>query len=177
MPSVSVQFHSLPEEMVPFVRQIVKEFGLHVTVMRFFPFRVSHVNEEGLDRLIVNPDAFLEFAFSLTPSTLSVSSQLDFGDKNPSCMYLQIEHPTDEGLAQSCLSSRTDDNEALSVWRKVASRLRRMTTAGVTVTNLDTGATGVEKSFRYTEGAKKAEKEGMRMLSVPGVPNLRLGMD
>jgi hypothetical protein len=56
----------------------------------------------------------------------------------------------------------------LAVWKKVVSKLKKMTRAGVVVTNPDTGASTHNSSHRFSNGAEVLAARGVPMLPVAG---------
>ena len=175
MADISIQFHALAEELLPFVKQCVTDFGLHVVAMRFFPFDAIEVKPDRLDAIFLESSPYRELGFTLHEPSLPVKSNTDYYDKNPDGLRIDIQRKSDKGLRQTWLTARTDNPEALSVWKKVAKRLRKMTQAGVLAINPDTGATALSRSFRYTAGAKAMELSGVKMLPAAGGCVLKLG--
>jgi hypothetical protein len=93
---------------------------------------------------------------------------MDFHDKHMDRLIIHLPTRKSEGLRQVALDARTGDPEVLSIWKKIARRLKGMTRAGVIVMNPDTGASGWERTFRYTEGAKEMASAGVPMLPIGG---------
>lgn len=175
MADISIQFHALPEELLPFARHCMADFGLHAVAMKFFPFEAVEVTSAELDNIFSERSPYRELAFTLDRPVLPVQSGMDFWDKNPDAMRLNIERPSQKGLRQTCLAARTEDTAALLVWRGIARRLKGVTAAGVAVTNPDTGVSVRERTFRYTPGAKALESRGVPMLPIAGGCAVNLG--
>jgi hypothetical protein len=175
MADISIQFHALPEELLPFVKQCVNDYALHVVAMRFFPFEAIEVSPDGIDDIFSEASRYRELAFTLHQPVLPVKSNTDFFDKNPGKLRLDIQRKSHHGLRQSWLACRTDNSEAFAVWKQVAKRLKKMTQTGVIVVNPDTGATVPSRSFRYTAGAKALELSGVTMLQAAGACILKFG--
>lgn len=169
MADISIQFHATPDELLAFAKQAVADFGLHVVAMRFFPFEAVEVDRGRLDSLFVDASPFRRLAFSLGVPVLPVEHELDFADKNPDHLRLDVGRRETSGLRESWLTARTDNPEALAAWKKVAKRLRDTTTKGATATNPRTGATGPARGHRFTAGARTLEAGGVPMLTNTGI--------
>ena len=136
--------------------------------MRFFPFEAIEVSPDKLDEVFAETSPYRELVFTLKKPILPVKGNMDFLDKNPGALRLLVERKSKEGLRQSLLSARTDDPAVLSVWKKIAKRLKDMTQAGVVVINPKTGAWVHDRSFRYSPGAKALAASGVPMLPIAG---------
>lgn len=169
MADISIQFHALPKELRDFVRQFVQEFHPHVVALRFRPFAAREVSGADLDDCFSEESPCHRLHFTTGEPVLPVEHELDFGDKNPSSLRLDIGAPRKDGLEQSWLSARTDDPTALAVWKKVAKRLKGMTVGGATAINPDTGASGPAKWHRFTEGARRLDANGTNLVSLTGI--------
>jgi hypothetical protein len=168
MADISIQCHALPEELLPFVKQCVADYSLHVVAMRFFPFEAIEVDRDRLDDIFSESSPYEELGFTLHPPALPAKSNTDFYDKNNDELRLDIQRTKKQGLRQTWLTCRTDSAEALAVWKKVAKRLKGMTQTGVIAVNPNTGASVASRSFRYTAGAKVLEQSGVPMLPAAG---------
>lgn len=169
MADISVQLHALPEELLSFVRQIIADFGLHVTALRFRPFDVSELSESQLDGCFLDDSPYKRLHFTIEKPVLPVAHELDFGDKNPDNLRLDIGTLSEEGLRESWLSARTGNPGAFATWKKIAKRLKSLTEQGATAVNPKTGGTGPAKWHRFTEGARRLEATGIPMLTITGI--------
>ena len=169
MPDISIQFHALPEELLSFLRQIVSEFNLHVVALRFRPFSASEIPVGQFDHLFSDQSTSKRFHFSQDKPVLSVADELEFSDKNPDSLRLDVGSRGEEGLRESWLSARTENATALATWKKIAKQLKGMTVQGATAVNPNTGASGSVKGHRFTEGAKRLEAIGFPLLSITGI--------
>jgi hypothetical protein len=174
MGDISVQFHAAPDELMLFIEEVIRDFGAKAVVMRFRPFDVKEVRLEDFRRLLNNAPDYRRWAFLLGNPVLSVTNELEFADKNPDQLRLDVGRKSEKGLEQSWLSARTANCDALATWKKVANRLKKRTEQGVTAVNPKTGATGRMKSYRYTIGAKSLEAQGTAMLPIAGTSFLKL---
>lgn len=168
MTDICTQFHALPEEVTAFAKQCMEELGLYAVAMKFFPFEATEVTAEEMGKITQASLPHGHLALTLTKPKMPAKDQFDFYAKNPGHLHISLPTKDPEGLRQVALSTRTDDPELLSIWRKVARRLKGMTRAGVFVMNPDTGASGWQRTFRYTEGAKAMASTGVPMLPVAG---------
>jgi hypothetical protein len=169
MSDISIQFHALPKELMEFVRQIVADFGLHVVALRFRPFKATELSESQLGCCFSAVSPYKRLHFTLGDPVLNVAQELELGDKNPDSLRLDIGTVDLEGLRESWLSARTDDPSSLATWKKIAKRLKGVTQQGATAINRKTGAKGPAKCHRFTEGAKRLDASGTRMLTITGI--------
>lgn len=169
MADISIDFHALPEELRSFVDQIASDYRLHTVAIRYAPFEVIEVVGDALNKLFADSSTHRRLQFTLKSPTLPVTGILDFGDKNPDALRLDIGESSKTVLRESWLSARTENAAALSVWKKIAKRLRGMTSKGALAVHPDTGATGDAGSHRYTAGAKALEDSGVAMLTITGI--------
>ncbi len=151
-----------------FVKDCVAKYNLHVVAMRFFPFEAIEILPSNLDAVFSKSSPFEELALTIHKPSLPVKSQLNFYDQNPGVLRLDIKRPTEKGLEETWLAARTDNEAALSVWRKVAKRLKQLTKQGATVTNPKTGDRGPARSHRFTAGALKLYKTSIPLLTITG---------
>jgi hypothetical protein len=176
MPDILIQFHALPEELLPFVKDCVLYFNLHVVAIRHFPFEAVEINEKGLHDVFSSSSRYVELALTLKPPVLEAAHGTDFGDRNTHAMRLQIGRITNRGLAESSLSARTSDGETNRVWKEVAKRLKRITHSSALAVNPDTEAAVRDRNHRYTDGVKRLETNGITILPVAGGCVFRLGL-
>jgi len=174
MADLLIQFHALPEELLQFLRGIVSDFDTHTVAFRFHPFSASEIDQGDLDRVFSDP-SFRRLALTLLPPVLPASSGNQFADQNRDGLFVDIGRLTDKGLTESCLAARTDQDQALKIWKQVARRLKSATMQGAVAVNSQTGATSRLPHHRYTEGAKRSYEQGVPILPVAGTSKLRLG--
>jgi hypothetical protein len=175
MSDILIQFHALKSELLPFVEGCVRDFRLHITGFRFFPFEAMETRADDLPRIFSDSSPWEEFAFTLGPPVLPAVSAGKFADANPDRLRLAIGRQTNHGLRQSSLSARTSNAEVLKIWQKIARRLKELTRTGVLAVNPASGASVKMATFRYTAGAKSLEDQGVPMIQVDGGPILKLG--
>lgn len=172
MTDISVQFHASPQELYTLVREVLHDYPVELVAMKFNGFQVSPTTIEAL-RVRFDDAAYERYYFMLGSPDLAVANELEFMESNSDCLRLDVGKLTKNGLEQSWLVARTDNHEALTIWRSLTSRLKRRSKAGVTAVNAVSGAVSSIKSYRYTPGAKALEREGMPMLAPAGASLLR----
>lgn len=174
---ISIQFHAAPDELFSFVEEAWDLRPWTLTAMRFFPFQAVEIERDHLTAWFTKSSDFSRLAFTLGKPTLPASDGLDFATKNAHHLRLDCGRRTDNGLEQSWLSARTDHPQSLAAWRRVATMLKRRTVAGVVAVNRSSGATAIIKSFRYSNGARALERDGVVILPPqgPNGPRLILG--
>lgn len=178
MPDISIQFFATPDELVSFAKDMRRVHGVHVTAIRFRPFDAKVVMDSELERLFTLSSDYCRLAFTLDLPNLAVVNPLDFGEKNPDSLRLEIGKSNDVSLEESWLSCRTENKHAFTVWRQIADALKHRTFAGITATNRDNGKRAEYPTQRYTSGAKAMEDRGITMLPAVGSsgPHIRLGL-
>ncbi|NLS93288.1 MAG: hypothetical protein GXX96_14120 [Planctomycetaceae bacterium] len=150
---------------------------MFIVAMRYSPFEALEIDNTQLARVFQEEASFRRLALTLAKPTMPVSGGLDFADKNPDHLRIEIGRLTENGLEQSWLTARTEDLQALSLWKRIANRLRKRTRSGVMAVNRETGVSVPMRSFRYSPGAKALEVDGVAMLPPQGAngPRLTLG--
>jgi hypothetical protein len=165
---ISIQFHAIPEELLALVRTAVIDFGLHIVAMRYFPFAATEVGLDNLENVFAAGSPYCELGLTIDKPVIPLTGAMEFLDKNPGALRLAVERASKEGLRQSFLVARTDNSAILATWKEIAKRLKKVTQAGVTVTNPDTGAFVQDRNFRYSAGAKALASSGVPMLPIAG---------
>lgn len=168
MTTINIQFHALPAEVAAFAKQCMEDFNLYAVAMRFFPFEAVEVSVDELGSLSDAVPPYRELALTLTKPLLPAKNDSDFKERTPNRLRILLATIESEGLRQIALSAQTDDPNALSIWKKVANRLKKLTHTGVIALNPDTGAMSPARTFRYTPGAKAAASSGVPMLPIAG---------
>lgn len=166
MPDISIQFHALPKEVLSFAHNIITDLNLHVTVVRFHPFEAHELPNEELDHIQSIDTNYKRMYFTITKPILPASNELDFADKNPDSLRLDVGSLEESGLRESWLSARTENLQVVSVWKQIAKKLRGLTKPGGTSVHPKTGATAPAKSHRFSEGAKELELSGVPLLAI-----------
>ena len=105
MVGFSLQFHCLPEEIIPLVCSFVEEVQAHVMAIRFHPFEVRMVGKDDLAGVFGDPDV-RRIAFTVKAPTVSAETMNTFLDRNPGALLLDIGRRQDVGLKESWLRAR-----------------------------------------------------------------------
>jgi hypothetical protein len=174
MTDISLQFHALPEEVLPPFRRFVEDAHGHVVAIRFNPFEASLAEPAELEQLFAD-SSIRRLAVTLRPPDLSANGMNQFLDHNPGALLLEIGRSTPDGLRESWLTARTDDADTLSKWRGLLKKLRSLTKAGAMAVNPETGARAKMRSHRFTAGAKALERNGTPILPAAGGARIELG--
>jgi hypothetical protein len=174
MADISIQFHALPEEQRDFVTQCISDFGLHVVAIRYSPYEAVELDSAAIADVFLDASPVRELAFTLCHPNLPAKGNMEFWDKNPDVLRLQIGRRSEKGVEESHLSARTENAAALAVWKKIAKRLKSMTEKGALAVQPKTGAAGPARGHRYTAGARALEATGVPMVTITGII-LKLG--
>lgn len=174
MSDMSLQFHATPEELLPLVRAYLVEVGDQVSALRYHPFRAALIDRAELDSVFDDPSVRRIVMTAYAPE-LAVAGRMEFLDRNPSALQLDVGRNSPAGLDESWLTGRTEDKERLKTWKKLLSKIRAITRTGVVAFNPDTGATAVVKGHRFSEGAKALERQGVPILTAARKPGLMFG--
>lgn len=173
MKKITIQFHATLDEIIEYINEMSTEFGLTVTIMRLKPFGLELATQQLLaEKLPSNSDIRIFFA-KATP-TIEASSPNKFYDMNPGIIGLHIGQLTDLGLKESAFSFMSDEQEKIDLANKLASKLKRITKAGVFAINPKNGAEAALRSHRYTEGAKSLYDTGVKILPLAGNSFIKL---
>jgi len=172
MPSISIQFHALPEEILKLVQRWVATYPLHATAIGFSPFQAGEVQSADLDKALLNPGV-RRLMLTLTPPNLAAESGNRLLDQNPEAMILDIGCLGNEGLNESWLTTRTGGGHINQTWKQIAGNLKSVTKAGALAINRITGAQATLKNHRFTPGAKALAANGVVMLPTAGNAILR----
>jgi len=178
MSSLNLQFHALSAELVDLLLAATQDEKIHFVILESAPFSARAVAPDDLRNEVVSPSSG-KMASALylmrTAPDLSPTMSTKFYDRNPGGIVVDIGARTPGGLKQSRLSTITDDLLTLALAKKIAKALRKFSKSGVTAVNAETGAKHLNKSSRYTEGAKELEESGCPMLPFAGGGKLVLG--
>jgi hypothetical protein len=166
---ISSQFHALHEELHAFARRLITDFDIHVVGLRYRPFTVTELDYAQLDECFSMHPTFKELYFTISEPVLNVDHELDFRRKNHDALRLDVGALSEHGLRESWLSATTKNPIALATWRKIARQLKKLTTAGATAIQPETGATGIMRNHRFSEGARLLDASGVKLLSLTGI--------
>lgn len=167
MASITIQFHALVSELKEFTKKCAEHYDINMVAVKYFPFKVRKIGEDELDE-VFDDIAYREVAFTLVPPDLSASSGLRFVEQNSDVLFLNIGRLSEKGLKESCLSTITDNFQAMKIWRKIASDLKKITDVGVIAVSSDTGIKVNAKNHRFSQGAKEFYENGVTILPIAG---------
>ena len=174
MATLSIQFHALPSELAPRVRNWVVELNVHLVCISFRPFSVVEIPPSAIESAI-NAGKCRRFTLTVNPPNLSVDSPDAFGRENPGALTLDVGCLSANGLQESWLAARTLETPLPTQWNYVAKDLRAITNAGAIAVNPRSGATSRSKNHRYSPGAKALEASGVAIRSGAGTSLLKFG--
>ncbi len=172
MKKINLQLHITPDEVIEFVNSIKQEFGLYITVMGFNPFRLEERTKLSTSDM-THHDYFI--FFTLNKPNLNATSQYGFFDANTARIKLVVGKLYDSKLQESALFSTSETKEEVVIANKVASKLKKLTKAGAKIIDSETKIEHNYPRHRYTAGAQKMYKEGIKMLDIGGGNFLELG--
>jgi hypothetical protein len=164
---IMIQFHATSEELVEYLNSVSNELDLIMTVMPLRPFSLKRIDDLlSLQNIDVNSD----IRVILTKDELHVgaTSPNNFYDLNPGTIGLDIGRLTERGLEESALTFMSDDADKIAIANKVASKLKKITKAGVVAINPNTGKQAKVRTHRYTADAKKLYDEGVKIVPLGG---------
>jgi hypothetical protein len=176
MADINIQFHALPEEVAEWLLDWIEREQVNLVAINYSPFSARLVDPPRIAAVVTN-DQFDRLSMLIQTRDLGGNNRRQFDELHPNQLVLEVGRLAPDGLAQSWLAARSDDEAALKVWKRIASDLVGHTRQGVTCINRQNGAASFEKSFRFTRGAERLQSEGVRILPPqgPNGPMIRLG--
>jgi hypothetical protein len=172
MADLSIQFHALPEEILPLLASLAEESQAFIMALTFSPFCVERAEPSMLASLLESP-RIDRIAFTCGAPVLAVRGMNDFLDKNSDVLLVDIGRLGDSGLRESWVTARTADSASMRRWRHFARRIRAITRTGVAAVNAQTGAMANLREHRFSAGAKELERSGVPMLPAAGTSRLK----
>ncbi len=171
MADISVQFHALPEEVLPEVARFVGQSGAHLASLKIHPFEAALLTTTSFDEVVSDP-AVLRVALTTDPPRLDVKGLGDFAERNEGALIWEIGRRTAGGLAESWLAARAKDGRGLAPWQPLVKALRAITKAGATAIDPKTGARARLRNHRHTQGARALDAAGVPILPAAGSARL-----
>lgn len=162
MSASSIQFHAAPEELLALTQWIANALDARVMCTEFPPSKTFTVPSDALAQSFDN-EKFISFAFIVGPADGEESSY-----EPADAVRLQVERPNNSQLRQSTIGIASSKPMVLAAWKIIRRHVHKLTRPGVKVTNPTTKASGIQKAFRYTTGAKKLAENGVTMLPSAG---------
>lgn len=159
MCNILIQFHATRDELLAFIGECMRDYGVRVTAIRSFPYNEFHAYELAADDLskLARDQRYETFAFTVRPPNLDVADFNKFRDRNPSALMLEIGVRSRRGLKESSLCGGTDRKRSSMIWQKIAQKLRKRTLPD-------------KLGFRYTPKCKLLQDQGVTMLCLAGQP-------
>jgi len=167
MADITLQFHALPEELLPLFRAFVEAEQWHSSAIVMQPFAARSLSVEDLAEAFADPRVWRVLA-TFAPPDLAATTMNNFLDRNPDALQLELGRKTATGLQESWLTGRTDNPERLAAFKRMRRKVEKMTRTGVTAVNPDTNASAPAKTRRFSEGAKALEQQGVPMYPIAG---------
>jgi len=152
------QFHATTEELIEFVRESIEKYHVHATALHAFPFSAERVTDDNLDELLMDRTVH-KVVFTEILADLTATGGLEFMDRNPAAMVLDVGRLVPRGLEESSLSTM----EATPLWKKIATDLKRKAPAGVIGTSEKSGDSTFYRDHRVTAGAKALSEQGIAL--------------
>lgn len=174
MADISIQFHSLPSELAPFIKKCASEMHLHIIGISFQPFSARELVGKEIDNVVLDASC-TRFLFAETLPSFPIASVHDIADAIPGGLYLDVGKIDFESLGESWLACRTGNDPMNPKWKKIASWLRGNTTAGAVAVSPLTGASSQLRNHRYSAGAKELYDRGFQIRPAAGNSLLQLG--
>jgi hypothetical protein len=150
MPSVNIQFHMLPDELIEFVADVRSRYDLGVELERWFPKVVREVPPDAdlIDEIRKFGEVNRFWLLYKSPNS-----------KRPEKFMLNAGEQRGKRLAQAQLGAGTKKARAFQVLKKVAADLKRRTKGGIWLVT-DVGKVGYINNERISEGAANAARAG-----------------
>jgi hypothetical protein len=162
----AIQFYAFPDEISDFIRAVQKEFHYYIVRIEHPPWCAELIATKDDDGS----------AFELTPGSynlytylpdLSIKNQTAFRNKHINATNLDIGSLSADSLDESVFGTIADKEDIAFVQaKKIASKLKKITKAGVIFKNVDTNAEALSRTHRYTKLVQEKCAEGLRLISV-----------
>ncbi len=162
MSSSTIQFHAAPAELRTLAQWIAGAVDCTVVCEEFPPSRAFLVPITEIAKTFEN-EKFLQFKF-----VIGVTKATETNCEPDDVIHFGVERPANNQLRQSSVGIISDKPAVLKAWKLVSGHVRKMTSAGVKVTNPGTKASMIAKGFRFTAGAKELADKGMTMMPSAG---------
>lgn len=164
-----VQLHVAPAELAQFIGDVAKDFDLHVVLLRFSPSFSYELVPNPLELAeVMDLKAGHEVVLFVNKPELVGNNQLQFYDHNPAFISFDFGRWLPQGLRQSSMGYKTDDEATIVIGKEITKRLKKISKLGVLISNPTTGVSAISKTYRYTTGALALEKSGVQMLPIGG---------
>ncbi len=109
-----------------------------------------------------------ELWIDINPVKYDCHAQGDCCGKNPNRLSFQLPQMKENGLCEGVLSTMTEDEIRLKIWKSVLRFFRSKTTAGMWVLNPHSKAKSFYKHLRYSKAIDELHQKGLQLLPVAG---------
>ncbi len=161
----TIQFFANAHEILDFIATATSKTGLNVLLER----------DDGRVVLLDDPSAYMDggrrYAFGnfTSPDLSAAFKDIDWLNRQ---IVLSVGNSgrleSSEGLHESSLSYSGIDERLDKQAGQMRRLLKSLTKTGIMIRNPNTGAEGLSKTLRFTEGAKAVSIQGMPLLPVAG---------
>jgi hypothetical protein len=161
------QFHAMADEIVGLFAELFGDPAIPIAALRFPPMSASwwdcSQRVEGIAQVL----------FLSKNIDLQATKANDILKEDPHALVLNISHVRDGMLRQCSISTMAPKGEVLDRWRKGLALFKKRTFTGATARSALSGAEAFDKNMRFTEGARAAQHEGIKMLCIGGSSEYR----
>lgn len=155
MATFCTQFHALPSELIAFVETWMDTYPIIATAVEFPPVHAICLKRDDISGILSRP-MVRRVIFTLGNVDLSGGDNVNVMAQHPGALALELGHLVSRGLEESCLSTM----DANPIWRKINNDLKRKATTGADFLHEENGARGVERTQRFTPGARALSSSG-----------------
>lgn len=170
MKSIGIQFHAEPSELIDLITKIIIKYQLKSVIMILRPFEVKVIEKDEIKSVFLENESKGRIRFSLSKEkfALDCKTKNEFLDKNQNICHFDIGRLFNNNLEESFFSVKTDNEDMLNISKQIAKELKKITKAGVTAINPDSGEKSYIRTNRYTIAAEHLLKKGISMLPAGG---------
>lgn len=171
MKKTSIQFHASPTEIVSFLNNLQNETAFCLVDISARPFSARALTPFPLNEqnsLSFSNGSRCRLVLSDRGGFLSARTQNEFLDRNAGCLVLDVGAYKEGKLHESALSAMSENDSDIDFAKKVISKFKKITRAGVVAVDPQTGAESRLPNHRYTLGAKIIYDKGEVILSAAG---------
>jgi hypothetical protein len=171
MNKLSVQLHSMPDEVGGLLADLLGDPLVSVTIAKGAPLQFAQCDKQ---LQVAIPTGCKAVLFTLAEPTLGMSSLNEFRKLNPDALVFEIGQLKGKELEESWMSAMTDNQIAMRRWKQAAKQLRSATLTGAVAVNPGNGACAPMKGHRHTRAAQESFAKGIAMLPAAGNSVIRL---
>ena len=177
MKSVLVQFHTTHQEFADFLTGVAIELGLHLVLRRSKPklppkeIAIDDIINVIMDNIDVE---YKQIIVLIDKPNIDLNGNFLNIDPCEGAIEFCIGALTSQYLRQSSFSVITDNQHVLEIANKIATKLKKITKAGVTAA-IDKSI--VYRTERYTEKAMELQNQGIKKMPFADACELKLGIE